>query len=338
MLRKSLIAAGLVAAAAIPAHADVPLTLNVGVGEWAFDNDLDVFDHGTPILGLEWALNNKWALELMYAEDETDTISTNMETEVKSWSLGALRYAGDSTRFRPYVGLGMGELELENNSWDDVQTALNAAMGMRFMFTDRLGARVEMRAVHTLDNDDTNILLNAGLNFFFGSTAPKTKVMEVVEEEVVVGDSDGDGVNDNDDQCPGTEAGVRVDSFGCPLPVAQVASIRMMVNFATDSAVVTERYFSDIAELAAFLQRFKDVDVMIEGHTDNTGPEAYNQKLSQRRANAVADVLANEHGIARSRLQAKGYGESNPIASNDTAEGRAENRRVMATLEVEYSE
>ncbi len=336
MLRNTLIAAGLAAAVAIPAQADVPLTANLGVGQWSFDNNLDVVDHATPILGLEWALNNKWALELMYAEDETDTTSTNLETEVKSWSLGALRYAGDSEHVRPYVGLGMGELELENDAWDNVQTTLNAAAGIRFMFTDRFGARVEARAVHTLDNDDTNILISAGLNFFFGSTEPKTEM--VVEEEVVVLDSDGDGVNDDVDQCPGTEAGVRVDSFGCPLPVAQVASIRMMVNFASDSTVVTERYFSDIAELAAFLQRFKDVDVVIEGHTDSTGPAAYNQKLSQRRANAVADVLVNEHGIDRARLQAKGFGESDPIASNDTAEGRAENRRVMATLEVEYTE
>lgn len=335
-MRKSLLTAGVVAAAmTMTAQADVPLTLNLGVGQWSFDSNLDMEDHATPILGAEWALNNNWALELMYAEDDTDTVSTNLKTEIKSWSLGALRYAGESESVRPYVGFGMGELAFERGAWDNVQTAVNAAAGFRFMLTDRLGARLEARAIHTLDNDDTNVLISAGLNYFFGDTSPKAAPVAAPVARV---DSDGDGVYDDEDQCPGTAAGVRVDSFGCPLPVAQVASIKLNVNFATNSAAVTERYFSDIAELAAFLNRFSDVDVMIEGHTDNTGAEAYNQKLSQRRAQAVADVLVNEHGIDRSRLQAQGFGESAPVASNDTAEGRAANRRVMATLEVEYSE
>ena len=102
--------------------------------------------------------------------------------------------------------------------------------------------------------------------------------------------------------------------------------------------LLQERYFSDLGELADFLKRFDDVQVDVEGHTDSIGPEDYNQQLSQRRAQAVVDLLVNQHGIAPARLEAKGFGESQPVASNDTAEGRAENRRVMATLEVEYEE
>ncbi len=99
-----------------------------------------------------------------------------------------------------------------------------------------------------------------------------------------------------------------------------------------------EQYFTDLGELAKFLKRFDQVDVSIDGHTDSVGAETYNQQLSQRRAQAVVDMLVNTYGIEASRLKAVGYGESQPVASNDTAEGRAENRRVMATLEVEYSE
>jgi len=120
--------------------------------------------------------------------------------------------------------------------------------------------------------------------------------------------------------------------------VAQVASIKLKVNFAFDSDVVQERYFADLSELAEFLKRFSDLQVDVEGHTDSVGPEDYNQQLSQRRAQAVVDMLVNQYGIAASRLEPKGYGESRPVASNDTEEGRAENRRVMATLEVEYEE
>ena len=137
---------------------------------------------------------------------------------------------------------------------------------------------------------------------------------------------------------PGTPAGTRVDHVGCPLPVAQVASIKLLVNFDFDSDEVQEKYFSDLSELADFLKRFDDLDVDIEGHTDSSGPEDYNQQLSQRRAQAVVDLLVNQYGIDRSRLEARGYGESQPVASNDTKEGRAANRRVMATLEVEFEE
>jgi OOP family OmpA-OmpF porin len=102
--------------------------------------------------------------------------------------------------------------------------------------------------------------------------------------------------------------------------------------------VVQEQYFTDLGELAKFLKRFDKVDVSIDGHTDSVGDESYNQKLSQRRAQAVVDMLVNTYGISASRLKPVGYGESNPVASNDTAEGRAENRRVMASLEVKYDE
>jgi OOP family OmpA-OmpF porin len=102
--------------------------------------------------------------------------------------------------------------------------------------------------------------------------------------------------------------------------------------------VVQEQYFSDLSELAAFLKRFSDLQVDVEGHTDSTGPESYNERLSQQRAQAVVDLLVNQYGIESRRLEARGYGESQPVASNDTREGRAQNRRVMATLEVEYEE
>ncbi|MEM9257440.1 MAG: OmpA family protein, partial [Pseudomonadota bacterium] len=190
---------------------------------------------------------------------------------------------------------------------------------------------LEGRALYSLDESETDLLTTAGLNFYLGKVDPDPEPVEVL-------DSDGDGVPDDRDRCPGTPAGTRVDADGCPLAVVKVASIKLMVNFAFDSTVVQEQYFTDLAELADFLKRFSDLQVDVEGHTDNVGPEAYNMTLSQRRAEAVVDVLVNQYGIAADRLEAKGYGETRPIASNDTAEGRAENRRVMATLEVEYEE
>ena len=110
-------------------------------------------------------------------------------------------------------------------------------------------------------------------------------------------DSDGDGVTDDRDLCPDTPLGTRVDADGCPLAVAQVASVKMKVNFGFDSTSVEEKSFADLEELATFLKRFSDLQVDVEGHTDSTGPEDYNMTLSQRRAQAVVDVLVNQYGI-----------------------------------------
>ena len=186
--------------------------------------------------------------------------------------------------------------------------------------------------LYSLDESRKDTLLSVGLNYYLGKTKADPAPVQAV------GDEDGDGVTDDIDQCPGTPAGTRVDSVGCPLPVAQVASIKLMVNFGFDSSRVQEQYFADLGELADFLKRFEDVFVDIEGHTDSTGPDDYNQSLSQRRAEAVVDYLISEHGIAPQRLQPKGFGESRPIADNNTEEGRAANRRVMATLEVEFED
>ena len=107
----------------------------------------------------------------------------------------------------------------------------------------------------------------------------------------------------------------------------------MLVNFGFDSTKVEEKYFNELGELADFLKRFEDVYVDIEGNMDSTGPEEYNQGLSERRAQAVADYLKNKSKVQDTDIEVIGRGESDPIASNDTREGRALNRRVSIRFE-----
>jgi len=99
------------------------------------------------------------------------------------------------------------------------------------------------------------------------------------------------------------------------------------VTFATDSSDVSADFYAVLDSVALAINEFEKTYVDVVGHTDSTGSEAYNQKLSERRANAVQDYLVSK-GVRASRLSAKGYGESMPVASNDTKAGRAENRRV----------
>ena len=86
-------------------------------------------------------------------------------------------------------------------------------------------------------------------------------------------------------------------------------------------------------EVATFIKEYPLTNVTIEGHTDSMGSAEYNQKLSQRRAQKVADVLVNEYGVDPNRISVAGFGEEQPIADNSTAEGRQTNRRVSAVFE-----
>jgi len=139
-----------------------------------------------------------------------------------------------------------------------------------------------------------------------------------------VGDSDGDGVKDDKDKCPGTPAGTKVDHTGCPL---QEVTILKGVNFDFDKATLRPDALSILDDVAAVMQRYPEIKVEIAGHTDNFGTDEYNLRLSDNRARAVMDYLASK-GVDAKRLASKGYGESQPIADNGSDEGRAQNRRV----------
>jgi outer membrane protein OmpA-like peptidoglycan-associated protein len=135
-------------------------------------------------------------------------------------------------------------------------------------------------------------------------------------------DTDRDGVVDGRDVCPETPAGHRVDAVGCSFDTT------IQAYFDTDSATLKEESYADLNRLVDVLKRVPTIRGFIEGHTDSTGSAAYNQGLSDRRAAAVVSYLV-ERGIDPSRVEAKGYGESQPVASNDTAEGRGQNRRIV---------
>lgn len=105
------------------------------------------------------------------------------------------------------------------------------------------------------------------------------------------------------------------------------------VEFDFDKAVVKPKYHKDIQSVAEVMKKYPDLKIVIEGHTDNVGGEKYNLSLSQKRAEAIKNIMVTKFNIEPSRLTAKGFGESKPIASNSTKEGRQKNRRVEAAVE-----
>lgn len=153
------------------------------------------------------------------------------------------------------------------------------------------------------------------------------------------GDEDDDGVFDRRDRCSDTPADTPVEHHGCPLPqypasvkpveppVSEVITLNGNVLFAYNQSELMPEARSELDSLMAKLQNTDVVSVKVVGHTDSQGSDAYNQKLSERRASSVAAYLLSQ-GLAPNKLTSEGRGESQPVADNDTEEGRAQNRRV----------
>ncbi|OKS86627.1 OmpA family protein [Mucilaginibacter polytrichastri] len=153
-------------------------------------------------------------------------------------------------------------------------------------------------------------------------------------------DADGDGVIDLFDKCPNTPAGVKVDGAGCPLPPAKIVITeedrRIVRNaianleFDFGKATIKEHSHESLDHVAEILIN-KNFSLKLAGHTDNVGSTDANLKLSKDRAEAIKAYLV-EKGANASRIEATGYGKSQPIATNKTAAGRQKNRRVEFTL------
>lgn len=147
-------------------------------------------------------------------------------------------------------------------------------------------------------------------------------------------DSDNDGVVDSQDLCPNTTAGADVDETGCEGVTETIETFTIEVQFPLNSSVIGNAYDAEIRRVADALKKNPETIVEIAGHADNTGKASYNKFLSQRRAQAVADRLTGPLGVDPAKVSATGYGETEPVASNATAAGRAENRRVEARIQI----
>jgi len=145
-------------------------------------------------------------------------------------------------------------------------------------------------------------------------------------------DIDGDGILDNRDNCPDTPKQIEVDEYGCPVPIKKV-TITLLVEFDFDKDKVKFLFDEDIEKVANLLKAYPKTNAELEGHTDSIGTEEYNLKLSRKRAESVKKYLIDKSGIDASRISTLGYGESKPADTNQTDEGRQNNRRVVANIE-----
>lgn len=157
--------------------------------------------------------------------------------------------------------------------------------------------------------------------------APK---LEVASNIIL--DSDGDGVPDHLDMCPDTPANVKVDEKGCTIYDDVRINERVEINFDRDSDIVKPEFLGEVQKIAAIMKRFPDAQLEIEGHSSLGVSAEYNVRLSQRRANAVKQILVREFDIEDHRITTVGYGFGRPLINARTPEANAINQRIEAVI------
>jgi len=259
-----------------------------------------------------------------------------------------LAYAfGDREGFTPFVLANIGAIYNDVVPDDDDGVDLHANVGIGAVtgpiFDNGLKLRAEARYMYddfdgvtgTLSEDEGGFndwRFSLGLEVPLGVTKVvevekivyETREVEKIVEKPFV-DSDGDGVPDDRDKCPDTIQGAKVDSDGCMITNQTITFNN--INFELNSAEITASSGPSLNRVAKALQAQQNFNVEIAGHTDSTGSASYNENLSDQRAKSVRQYLI-EQGIDADRLTARGYGELEPIASNENQSGRAMNRRV----------
>jgi OOP family OmpA-OmpF porin len=251
--------------------------------------------------------------------------------------------------FIPLVKAGVGYDNMDD-PYEAVQRGifLDAGAGVKIPFDDRFSLKLEALYIAKFNDVtyDGNLAILAGITIPFGE-----KVKDLPEEEkksiaapaavapVVVSkrtaapiippvdlDDDNDGVTNSKDKCPNTSSNVKkVDADGCAVLVS------MKIGFAFDSYKITKDNFNHIEDFVLYMKDRKTYNVKIIGHTDTVGPKNYNQKLSQKRAEATKALMVNK-GIDSKRISTLGRGETAPIATNKTKDGRAQNRRIEVEI------
>lgn len=269
----------------------------------------------------------------------------------------------ENSKLQPFIFVGTGfadfredklyrgePLVIEGTDWTG-----NFGVGATYMFTDFIGANYTLN--YALTNHDKRDGISNGINDQFMQHSLGVVFNIGSKKEMV--DSDGDGIADHRDQCYETPASVMVDRNGCPLDadkdgvadymdvcpdeygigsnkgcpeIGEETSEMLLhvvegIQFETGNDILLESSFENLDAVVNIMKDHPEYKLKINGHTDNVGDPEFNMNLSQARAESVKRYLESQN-IEGNRLTTTGFGETQPIETNETPEGRAKNRRV----------
>jgi OOP family OmpA-OmpF porin len=286
--------------------------LGATAGHYDLDSDRAIVDdHRAATIGLQVGkyLADDIAIELGYGANAG-------HDDFTVTSLNALIWLGDdSASWRPYLLGGFNQYDFDETAnlvpgHDDKSEQLMFGLGLGTQLDGAMEFRADIRGMADLDDSDAQDYgFQISLNKLFGKkSAPAPAPAPVVAAPVVA------------------------EPESAPEPEVRTITVRLNVEFEFNQDVVLAIYGDQLDAIAAAMKAHEDIDLVLEGHTDSRGAEDYNLSLSDRRAKAVKAKLVSDYGIPAERVSAMGYGETQPVASNASDEGRARNRRVVGEL------
>jgi len=355
-MKKNILCCALLAAAAMAQSAaaqdfDDRWYLTGGLGMNFQNADRETEDAGFATLGFGKFITPNWSIdgELNYQNPKFNT-GDLLFSQYGATIDARYHFIKEGRNWWPYIRAGVGAQRVEeefnafpnpNSPGQREDTNLTAQLGFGLQADyDRYALRGEIGTRYAFD--DTSVVSPSSNNFgdLLASVTLLVKLGDlatVVTPEPMQAqttcadlDDDGDGVNNCDDKCPNSVAGQAIGPDGCPVPL----TIDLKgVNFDFDKATLRPDAEAILSEAVSILQKYPQLKVEVAGHTDAVGTDQYNQGLSERRAATVYSYLTNA-GIDAGRLVGpNGFGESRPIDTNDTAEGRAKNRRTELNVQ-----
>ena len=296
----------------------------------------------------------RWAMRIEAAK-------TNVDVENNAFGVGSVdgqKIAADALYFQDdlqtYLFTG---LQHADDDFDDY-LAVAAGIGKHWSLSENTRLITEATAYHAFSDSYNDFSVKLGVAYVFGeiapSYAPAKRASDADRDGVVDSldncpntlagtsvdtrgcslDADRDGVADSIDQCLSTPKGDKVNTSGCSVMVAEEIEVRLSALFANNSSVIQNPADVKFAEFADFLKRYPKATGVVEGHTSIVGTAAYNQLLSQKRAEAVKALLISRYGAPADRITALGFGESQPVNLANTPAAHRENRRIIGVVKV----
>lgn len=265
-----------------------------------FEGNLDLDDRAAPGVRFGYHFDDFWLdqLELGLEHYSNVKYSNTDRTNLTKVFLSAIKGIDVGEKFYFYGLAGGGYERFSNEQFDNESGGFgHYGAGMKYRLTDSLALRLETRDQISFHEANHNWVTTLGVSFGFGGSKDSSMA--------------------NAQTNPTEEASL------------EGKTISLEGHFDFDKTTINPAFENKIQNIAKILEENEKYNTILEGHTDNTGSRAYNQNLSERRAQRVANELM-KFGVDKKRIEVKGYGQDRPRSSNDTKEGRADNRRVEA--------
>jgi OOP family OmpA-OmpF porin len=348
-LLSSIIAASSVSTLAL-AQQQEGFTVTPSIGYYNMDSDRDTKDDTAYSLGLGYQFNNPWAVEFVYLNADSKQSGGGSDIDVDQYRIDGLYHLPDVSplNLTPYLAAGVGTADFSNSGNNNTQ--INAGGGLKYAINNTVSLRADFRLVDDVEDHHLDNVTSLGVQMTFGgssnnSTPSTNDSVEAYEQSYTQVEPEPAAQPQQAEQPevinlepaeqvqeePIAATPMTEETPQQPEIVAEPPG-KINIQFGLNKTNVEQKFYPEIEKIAIFLKENPGSTVMIEGHTDNSGAASYNQKLSEKRAKAIAEVLTNTFEISATRVEAIGYGEERPFVENDTEAHREANRRVVAII------